>query len=69
MLKPIYKERISATEYKHLAQDANIATVKFIAPQIGDGTFGSFEITYRTAVLKHVTSNAYTREVERYACY
>ncbi|WP_044409555.1 hypothetical protein [Thiomicrospira microaerophila] len=66
MLKPIKTERISPVEFKRLAQDNNISGAKFIAPQVGDGTFGSFEITYRTPVLKQVSSNPYSIEVERY---
>ncbi len=51
---PVKTERVSAQEYLIISvqQKNNIAKAKFIAPSIGDRTFGSFEIEYQSPVLK-----------------
>lgn len=51
---PIKVERVSAQEYLVISveQKHNIAKARFIAPSVGDRTFGSFEIEYQSPILK-----------------
>ncbi len=52
-LKPVKTERLTPNEFiKLFDAPNNIEKSRFIPPKIGDGTFGSFEVTYRFAELK-----------------
>ena len=45
---PVKTERVSAQEYLTIStqQKTNIAKARFIAPKVGDRSFGFFEIEY-----------------------
>ncbi len=51
---PIFSELLSAKEYQKelVTNRENIEKVKFIPPRIGKRGFGSFKVSYRTAVLR-----------------
>ncbi len=51
---PTFSELLSAKEYQKelLTNRENIEEVKFIPPKIGKQGFGSFKVSYRTAVLR-----------------
>jgi hypothetical protein len=56
-LVPVSTERMSAKKFLATSKHSdNIASVCFVPPRIGSSGFGQFEVTYKSAMLRHVRS-------------
>jgi hypothetical protein len=67
MFEPVKKELISPQEYKDTAlHNSNIERAQFIPPKIGDGTFGCFEVVYKTPVLRRKPTTSFGNLVANY---
>lgn len=55
-LTPVKNEKVSAQRFARIAKEQphNIARSRFVPPRIGANDFGSFEIEYRTPMLREV---------------
>lgn len=62
---PVKTERVSAQEYLTISmqQRTNIAKARFIAPKIGDRTFGTFEVEYQRPILKASSETRFSNYV------
>lgn len=62
---PVKTERVSAQEYLTISvqQKANIAKARFIAPKVGDRTFGVFEIEYQNPILRSSSETRFANYV------
>lgn len=55
-LTPVKHERVSAQRFVRIAKEQahNVARSRFVPPRIGANDFGSFEVEYRTPMLREV---------------
>lgn len=61
ILHPVERETVSAKQFLEIAKRSNnIESVHFVSPRIGDGTFGRFEIKYKSPVIRN-SKNVKTR--------
>lgn len=56
MLKPVKKEKVRPQDFTKVVERnlENIVSTRFVMPQIGSGSFGHFEVEYKTPLLKEV---------------
>lgn len=56
MLKPVKKEKVRPQDFTKVVERnlENIVNTRFVIPKIGSGSFGYFEVEYKTPFLKEV---------------